>query len=115
MFVLHTHTGKQIQLKWGTYSMSLYCERAKTDLSGLFDELSKLQYSIPVLVNMIQSSSEAATGFVPEYKEVCEWIDDCGGMLAKNGPLVDFVNYVVKNTIVNVSQEEEEKKSEQNA
>lgn len=95
--------------------MSLYCEKAKVDLSGLFEELSKLQYSIPVLVTMLQSASEAATGVVPEFKEVCEWIDDCGGMLAKEGPLVDFVNYVVKNTVVNVSQEEEEKKSEQNA
>jgi hypothetical protein len=99
-------------MEWGTYAMYLYCEKRGIDLKGFAEEISSLQFNIPVIVNMLQSAVMATKQPCPEFGEVCEWIDECGGLLAQSGPLHDFANYVIKRTVLNVSGEEEEKKNQ---
>lgn len=112
MFVLTTHTGRTIQMEWGTYAMYLYCEKRGIDLKGFAEEISNLQFNIPVIVSMLQVAVVAAKQPEPEFSEVCTWIDECGGLLASSGPLHEFANYVIKKTVLNTSDEVEvEKKS----
>jgi len=93
--------------------MHLYCEKQGIDLRGFTEQIANLQFSIPVMVAMIQSAAMAATKQEPSFEEVCEWIDDCGGLLAVSGPLHDFANYMISRTIVRVSDNESEEKKSQ--
>ena len=112
MFVLNTHIGKQVQLEWGTYAMHLYCTKQGIDLSQFGEQITTLQFNISVMVALIQSAATAATGEELAFKDVCNLIDDCGGILATTGPLHDFANYMISRTVVRTSDEvTEEKKS----
>lgn len=112
MFVLHTHTGRQIQLEWGTYAMHVFCEKRGVDLRGFVDQISSLQFNIPSMVAFIQSAVIAAKGQEPSFEECCDWIDECGGLLAQTGPLQDFANYIIEKTVLKTSDPETiEKKS----
>lgn len=95
------HNGRT--LHWGTFAMLLYCEKNGCDLSGLLDQLATLQFDLKVLIKMLQAANEAAGNDEWNTKDIAQWIDDNGGVFAKDGELVDFVNYVVKSTIVKQS------------
>jgi hypothetical protein len=86
-------------LKWGTFAMMQYCEKQNVDLGGLLEQLASLQFNIKVLVAMVLAASNGTW----DEEGICEWIDENGGVFAKSGEVVDFVNYVVKNTVVNQS------------
>jgi hypothetical protein len=99
-------------LKWGTFAMMQYCERQAVDLSGLLEQLASLQLNIKTLVAMVYAASNGQW----DEAGICDWIDENGGIFAKDGEVVDFVNYVLKNTVVNQSEpvemaETDEKKS----
>lgn len=102
-------------LHWGTYAMFLYCEKYGCDLSGLLEQLASLQFNVKIIIQMVQSANEAAGNKEWDAKDIAQWIDENGGVFAKDGELVDFVNYVVKSTVVKQSEpiaaEGEEKKS----
>jgi hypothetical protein len=103
-------------LHWGTYAMFLYCENNNCNLSGLLEQLGSLQFDLKILVQMLKAANEAADGEEWAIKEMLKWVDESGGVFAKDGELIDFVNYVVKNTVVNQSnpidsEEDGEKKS----
>jgi len=105
-------------LHWGTYAMFLYCEDNKCDLTGLLDQLASLQFNLKVLIQMVQAAYKSANNSEWEPREIAQWVDESGGVFAKDGELVDFVNYVVKNTIVKQSspievEDSGEKKSHQ--
>ena len=107
-----------VQLKWGTYAMKLFSQKRGIEgtLASIFKDLANMSQDLDVAVCVFQAASEAATKYVPEYEEVCEWIDDCGGLLAKTGPIFEFGSYLMSTMGVDVeTPEEEEKKSEQNA
>jgi hypothetical protein len=104
-------------LHWGTFAMFLYCESNKCDLSGLLEQLASLQFNLKVLIQMVQAAHQSANNTEWEAKGIAQWVDENGGVFAKDGELVDFVNYVVKNTVVNQSNPieseiDEEKKSQ---
>jgi hypothetical protein len=103
-------------LHWGTYAMFLYCESNSCDLSGLLEQLATLQFNLKVLIQMVQAAYQSANNSEWDAKGVAQWVDESGGVFAKDGELVDFVNYVVKNTVVNqsspIESEEGEKKSQ---
>lgn len=103
------------KLSWGTYAMFLYCEKNNCDLSGLLDQLVNLQVNLKTVIAMVQAAYSAANdGKELSAQSVAMWIDSCGGIFAEDGELIDFINYVVKNTVVKESQpitEEGEKKS----
>ena len=112
MFVLNTHTGKQVQLEWGTYAMHLYCQSQGIDLKGFAEQVANMQFNIPVMVGLIQSAAKAATKEEMSFEDACNLIDDCGGLLSSSGPLHDFANYMNSRSIVRTTDVEgEEKKS----
>lgn len=102
------------KLQWGTYAMFLYCEKNNCDLSGLLEQLANLQVNIKTVILMVQAAYSAENESELSSQEVAKWIDSCGGIFAQEGELIDFINHVVKNTVVKESQPiegEEEKKS----
>ena len=113
MHILTTHSGKAIQLEWGTYAMFLYCEKKGIDLKGFGEQMASMQFDMGVLISMLQIAVKATGQPEPDIKEACDWIDDCGGMLATTGPLHDFINYVIKRTVLNTSDAETEEKKNQ--
>ena len=112
MHVLTTNTGRAIQTEWGTYAMYLFCKENNIDLKGFADKMATLQFDIDTLISLIQVSVVAAGQPKPELKEVCVWIDECGGLLKQEGPLSDFLNYILERTVLRTTEPEtEEKKS----
>jgi hypothetical protein len=90
-------------LRWGTYAMYLFCERNNCDLEGLLELLSSMKFNLKTLSQMIQVAYYAANKTEWELESVFDWIDENGGVFAKEGELIEFANYVVKATIVNQS------------
>jgi hypothetical protein len=44
--------------------------------------------------------------------EVCEWIDEDGGIVNPNGQVKAFFQWIADSHLVNISEQPEEKKSE---
>lgn len=78
--------GKTIDLKWGTWAMKRTCELRGMSLMELLTTLEKGSFDLSFIIAILQSCAE-----YPQYKaagkhieisdiEVCEWIDECGGI-----------------------------------
>jgi hypothetical protein len=91
------------ELKWGTFAMYVYCERNNCDLEGLLGQLGSMQFNLKTFVQLIQASYYAANKTEWALESIFEWVDENGGVFAKEGELIDFANYVVKNTIIKQS------------
>ena len=101
---------KVVNLKWGTYAMKLLCDRTGTTLDGFFALLGKMadsptqQEAFNMLQWFLHAGYEYANGVKATDQEVCEWIDDLGGIVAVNqGQMVDYINYVVSSTMNGVT------------
>jgi len=101
---------KIVNLKWGTYAMKLLCERTGITLDGFFDLLNKMagtpsqQEAFNMLQWFLHAGYEYANGVKATDMEVCEWIDELGGIISVNkGQLVDYINYVVSLTMNGVT------------
>ena len=102
---------KVVKLKWGTYAMKLFCERLQMDINCFFDLLgefangsSKRAEIFKIVEGFIHAGFEYANGAKMSDMEVCELIDECGGMLKlEKGQIIDYVNYVIENTIHGVT------------
>jgi len=66
-----------IHLKWGTWAMKRFCELENKNLMQLIEVLSGGVYDLDTIVH-----------------NVCEWIDQVGGLSAKDGQLVEFMRYM---------------------
>lgn len=86
MYVLELPTGKKIEMKWGTWAMKRTCELRGMSLMDLLTTLEKGSFDLSFIIAIMQSCAE-----YPQYKaggkhiqisdiEVCEWIDECGGI-----------------------------------
>ncbi len=65
----------------------------------LINVLSSGNYDLSTIVNIITSAAESGYKSLQkpidfdEYK-VCEWIDEVGGLSAKEGQLIEFMKYM---------------------
>ena len=114
MFELRLNN-KTILLNWGTLAMRLFTTKNNTDISGYFDLMAKAGTDINFLISLVHCGYEAACikNKQPiEYTEndVCDWLDEIGGVFKTEGQLVDFVKFIVDKTILNVSNEVKEEK-----
>ena len=112
MHLLTTKKGREVELDWGTYAMYLYCEKKGIDLKGFGEQMSSMSFDLGVLIAMLQVGVQAAGKPEPTLKDCCDIIDECGGVLAQDGQLHGFLNYVINRTVLKTSEEDvEEKKS----
>ena len=97
-----------IHLKWGTWAMRRFTEKHNVTIDGYFDVLTKASYDLSTLIQLVHIGYESAcVSNKEEIKftedDVCDWIDEIGGVFQQEGPLVDYIKYIVNNTLVQVN------------
>jgi len=117
MFNLNVNN-KTIPLKWGTWAMREFCTERDITIDKYFDLLGKSQFDLDLVVKMfyIGYKSACISNKQPiEYTEVdvCDWIDELGGIYQPEGQFFEFIKYIVSQTVTTVqgAAKEEKKKS----
>lgn len=113
MHVITTNTGRQIQIDWNTKAIFLFCKKEGINLSGFAEKMASLQFDLETLISLIQVSVVVTGQPEPDIDSVCQIIDECGGIFASEGPLADFLNYLLNRTILKTTNEETEEKKSQ--
>lgn len=101
---------KEIHLKWGTWAMRRFTDKNKITIDQYFDVLTKAAYDLNTLVQLVHIGYESACTSNKEEivfteDDVCDWIDEVGGVFRQDGPLVDYIKYIVDNTLLQVSKD----------
>lgn len=106
-----------IQLKWGTWSMREFCKLKNITIDKYFEVLGGNQYDLDVIVNLIYIGYKSAcisNKKEIEYTEddVCDWIDEIGGIFNTEGQVLIYLKYIVESTVTAVQgvAKEEKKK-----
>lgn len=117
MFNLNVNN-KTIPLKWGTWAMREFCLEREITIDKYFDLLGKSQFDLDLVVKMfyIGYKSACISNKQPiEYTEVevCDWIDELGGIYQSEGQFFEYIKYIVSQTVTTVqgTAKEEKKKS----
>jgi hypothetical protein len=117
MFELKTNNNT-IHLKWGTWAMREFTKENNIGIDEYFKVLSTAQTSLDVIVQLVYIGYKSAC--VSNKQEIaytiddaCEWIDEVGSIFSEEGQIIDYLKYIVENTvhtITGVKKEEEKKK-----
>jgi len=118
MFELKLNNNK-INLKWGTWSMREFCVEKGVTIDKYFEILSNAHYDLDVIIKLVYIGYKSACVSNKEEiifteNDACDWIDELGSIFVSEGPLVDYIKYVVNTTVTSVQgkpKEEEKKKS----
>lgn len=104
---------KTIPLKWGTWSMKRFCEIKGITIGQYFDIIGGGNISLEDVIVILQAAAEMATKGTVKFTEfeVCEWVDEDGGIVNPNGQIKAFFQWIVDSHTVNTSEPQEEKKS----
>ena len=109
---------KTIQLKWGTWAMREFCKAKNITIDKYFEFLGSNQYDLDNIVILIHTGYKSACisnkqeiDFTED--DVCNWIDEIGGIFNPEGQVLMYLKYVVENTVTTVQgmPKEEKKKS----
>ena len=118
MFNLNVNN-KTIPLKWGTWAMREFCVERGITIDKYFELLGNSQYDLDLVVKMfyIGYKSACISNKQPiEYTEVdvCDWIDDLGGIYQTEGQFFEFIKYIVSKTVITVQGNVKEEKKKPN-
>jgi hypothetical protein len=110
---------KTIQLKWGTWAMREFCAIKNINIDKYFELLGKSQYDLDILVKMIYIGYKSACVSNKQEVEfteddVCDWIDELGGIYNTEGQFIEYVKYIVSNTVTTVQGVVKEEKKKPN-
>ena len=86
-FELTLSDGKKIPMRFCTWSLKRFCQLQGIGPSDIGEALSGKD-SLDAIVNLMKSAAEYplySQGITPNFTdiEVCEWVDDMGGMASK--------------------------------
>jgi hypothetical protein len=86
-FELTLSDGKKVSLRFCTWSLKRFCQLQKIGPSDIGEALSG-ETSLDAIVNLFRAAAEYPLykeGITPTFTEmeVCDWIDDMGGMAGK--------------------------------
>ena len=119
-FELTLSDGKKIPMRFCTWSLKRFCQLQKIGPSDIGEALSG-QTSLDAIVNLLKSAAEYplySQGITPDFTEieVCDWIDDMGGMGGKKfqdimSVLADSLNSGVEEKQTKSSKKSEVKKN----
>jgi hypothetical protein len=108
---------KTIPLKWGTWAMREFCVANNIGIDKYFELLGKTQFDLDLVVKMIYIGYKSACVSNKqdvEYTEndVCDWMDEIGGLFNTEGQFIEFVKYIISTTVTTVqgTVKEEKKK-----
>ena len=118
MFELKTNNNT-LTLKWGTWSMREFTKENNIGIDEYFKVLSTAQTSLDVIVQLVYIGYKSACvskkdEVIYTIDDACEWIDEVGSIFSEEGQIIDYLKYIVENTVNTISgvkKEEEKKKS----
>ena len=118
MFILKLNN-KTIPLKWGTWAMREFCVANNIGIDKYFELLGKTQFDLDLVVKMIYTGYKSAcvSSKQPiEYDEndVCDWIDELGGLFNTEGQFIEYVKYIISVTVTTVQGVAKEEKKKPN-
>ena len=107
-----------INLKWGTWAMREFCVKNNVTIDKYFELLGKSQFDLDLIVQMVYIGYKSACVSNKEEilfteVDVCDWIDEMGSIFATEGQLVNYIKYIIENTVntvQGVKKDKEEKK-----
>ena len=100
---------KTIPLTWGTWSMKRFCEIKGITIGQYFDIIGGGNISLEDVIVILQAAAEMATKGTVKFTEfeVCEWIDEDGGIVNPNGQIKAFFQWIVDSHTVVTSEQPE--------
>ena len=106
---------KTIPLKWGTWAMREFCVANNIGIDKYFELLGKTQFDLDLVVKMIYIGYKSACVSNKqdvEYTEndVCDWMDEIGGLFSTEGQFIEFVKYIISTTVTTVQGNVKEEK-----
>ena len=86
-FELTLSDGKKIPMRFCTWSLKRFCQLQGIGPSEIGEALSG-QSSLDAIINLLKAAAEYplySQGITPNFTdiEVCDWVDDMGGMASK--------------------------------
>jgi hypothetical protein len=110
---------KTIPLKWGTWAMREFCVANNIGIDKYFELLGKTQFDLDLVVKMIYIGYKSACVSNKqdvEYTEndVCDWMDEIGGLFNTEGQFIEFVKYIISTTVTTVQGTVKEEKKKPN-
>jgi hypothetical protein len=110
---------KTIPLKWGTWAMREFCVANNIGIDKYFELLGKTQFDLDLVVKMIYIGYKSACVSSKqdiEYTEndVCDWMDEIGGLFNTEGQFIEFVKYIISTTVTTVQGTVKEEKKKPN-
>ena len=110
---------KIIPLKWGTWAMREFCLANNIGIDKYFELLGKTQFDLDLVVKMIYIGYKSACVSSKqdvEYTEndVCDWMDEIGGLFNTEGQFIEFVKYIISTTVTTVQGTVKEEKKKPN-
>ena len=99
---------KTIDLKWGTWAMREFCKDMNITIDQYFELVGGKVLDLDVIIKLIYAGYKSACNSKKEpieYTEndVCDWIDEIGGVFNTEGPVMEYFKYIVQNTVTAVS------------
>jgi hypothetical protein len=87
-------------LKWGTFAMYQYGEHRKILLTDVLHDLCRFIEDLEIIFDIVYIASGKTWD---NKEEICEWIDQSGGIYAKNSEFAFFMQYILSTMGVNQS------------
>ena len=110
---------KTVNLKWGTWAMREFCVANNIGIDKYFELLGKTQFDLDLVVKMIHIGYKSACvsnkeDIVYTENDVCDWIDEIGGLFSTEGQFIEFVKYIISTTVTTVQGTAKEEKKKPN-
>jgi len=104
-----------INLKWGTWAMREFCVKNNVSIDKYFELLGKSQFDLDLIVQMVYIGYKSACVSNKEEIlfteiDVCDWIDEIGSIFTSEGQLIDYIKYIIENTVNTVQGVKEDNK-----
>ncbi len=106
---------KTINLKWGTWAMREFCKDKGITIDQYFQLVGGNVLDLDTIVKLVYAGYKSACNSNKEpmdYTEsdVCDWLDELGGLFNTDGPIMEYFKYIITNTVTAVSGNLKEEK-----
>jgi len=106
---------KTINLKWGTWAMREFCKDKGIAIDQYFEIIGGKVLDLDTIIKLVYAGYKSACNSnktAVDYTEndVCDWLDELGGMFNSEGPVMDYFKYIIQNTVTAVSGTPKEEK-----
>ena len=108
---------KTVPLNWGTWSMKRFCDIKGITIAQYFDIIGNGNIDLADVIVILQAAAEHGSKGTVKFTEfeVCEWIDQDGGIVNPEGQIKAFFEWIANSHIVNASNGEKKSQAEPNS